>query len=95
MFRLIIAATAIGLSAAAAASTSNVYVERGTAHVRYGDLNLQSHGDRQRLVGRIHRGAQMLCDAPDADPMQLSPAGACYRVAIADGVAQMNGLAHR
>lgn len=95
MFRMIMAVTALGLSTTAAASTSNVYLQSGAAHIRYGDLNLQSHGDRQQLVGRIHRGAQLLCEAPDADPMQLSPAGDCYRVAIANGVSQMNALARR
>jgi UrcA family protein len=93
MFRTIIAAAALGLSTAAAASTSNIYVDDSSAHIRYGDLDLHSSGDRQRLVGRIHRGAQLLCDAPDPDPMQLSPEGTCYRVAIARGVAQMNAIA--
>lgn len=95
MFRTITAAAVLGLSTAAAASASNVYVQNAAAHIRYADLDLQSNGDRQRLVGRIHRGAQILCDAPDADPMQLSPAGACYRVAIAKGVEQMNAIARR
>jgi UrcA family protein len=96
MFRIMLAAAAMVIPAAASATPSTVYLQDNSAHVPYGDLNLRSDGGRQRLVGRIQRAARLLCDAPDADPFAPQPTQKqCLRVAVADGVAQMNAIARR
>jgi UrcA family protein len=98
MKRMIFAAVAIVLSAPAAANTPIVLSDDGViAHVRYGDLNLQSSGDRSKLKGRIRMAAEMLClDANNVNPLAVSPTRAeCYRGAIASGLDQMNELVSR
>jgi UrcA family protein len=96
MFRIMLAVAALAIPAAASANVPAVYLQGESAHVVYGDLNLHSDGDRHRLAGRIRRAAQLLCDAPDPDPLLPEPGhGHCFRVAVADGLAQMNAIAGR
>ena len=95
MFRMIIAAAALTFAASASAN-STVYVKGDSAHILYGDLNLRADNDRQRLVGRIHHAAKLLCDAPDPDPFMPQRSQAdCLRKAMADGSAQMNVIVRR
>lgn len=94
MLSMIIAAAALG-AAASASATPAVYMTGDSAHVRYGDLNLQSGSGRQRLAVRIHHAAELLCDAPHPARLLAQPQAQCFRMALADGVAQMNVISHR
>ncbi len=90
MKRIILAATLSMIAAVASASTPNVYVEGSKAHIRYGDLNLQSDAGRAKLTGRIRVAAQMMC-ADNEDPLTLSPTRTeCLRSIIASGLKAMD-----
>jgi len=97
MTRIVLAAVAaMAIASAAAANTSNVYLQGSSVHVRYGDLDLRSAAGRAQLHGRIHQGAQLLCSDADDDsfPGNLHR-GECYRQVLASGEDQMNRIVRR
>ena len=97
MLRMMIVGAAVLLPAAAFATPSITVSDDGlTARISYRDLNLGSPGDRSMLAGRIQRAASLLCFEPDNLERAIYPARAeCYRIAVANGVAQMNAIAAR
>jgi UrcA family protein len=84
------------LATGASAHSSEVIVTSGTGiHVGYTDLNLRSPAGRARLVGRIRVAAVSLCSDPNIDPLDVRlKRMECYRVAVADGVSQMDNIAN-
>ena len=96
MLRMMIFAAAVLLPTASSATPSITVSDDGlTARISYRDLNLGSPADRSRLSGRIQRAAALLCLEPNSgDPLSMFTTRAeCYRVAIANGVTQMNTIA--
>ena len=96
MTRISIALAAAMLATGASAHSSDVIVTNGTGvHVGYGDLNLHSRAGRAQLLGRIRVAASSLCSDPNIDPLDVRlKRMECYRVAVADGVSQMDNIAH-
>ena len=94
MFRMTIAAAALAFASAASA---NVIVEASpSARVGYDDLDLHSAAGRTRLSGRIESAASGLCTENNVEPLDIKLQQlACYRIAVAGGIAQMNGIASR
>lgn len=97
MFRLTIFALAASLATAASANNSAITIVGGsTAHIGYGDLDLQSHTGRASLTGRIRRAADMICTSDTNQMLPLnSPQQECYRTAVASGVSQMRSISAR
>jgi UrcA family protein len=96
MFRTMIAAAALLASTAASANSPTVFLRGDSAHVRYSDLDLQSHAGRSTMLGRIHRAAQLLCGTSITDASPFEPmGGTCFRVATADGIKKMNAIGGR
>ena len=96
MLRMMILGAAVLLPTAASATSSITVSDDGlTARVSYRDLNLGSPADRSMLTGRIQRAAGLLCFEPDnVDPLtNYLTRAECYRIAVANGVAQMNTIA--
>jgi UrcA family protein len=96
MTRFTIALAATMLASAASAHSSDVIISSGSAvHVSYGGLNLHSRQGRDQLAGRIRGAAAALCNDPNIDPLDVRLKRMdCYRVAVADGVSQMNAIAN-
>jgi UrcA family protein len=96
MISTLLSGAILTLSLGATAPASAVYLQGDYAHVLYGDLDLGSGGDRQRLLQRIEHAAHLVCEAPG--PAPLAPKSSeteCLRLATADGVAQMNMIPPR
>ena len=96
MLRMMILGAAVLLPTASFATPPITVSDDGlTARTSYRDLDLGSPADRSRLTGRIQRAAGLLCLEPNSgDPLSMFTTHAeCYRVAIANGVAQMNAIA--
>jgi UrcA family protein len=92
----VLSAAILTLSLGSTPPASAVYLQGDFAHVLYGDLKLDSGGDRQRLLKRIQHAAHLLCEPPGPAPLlPKSSQTECLRVATADGVAQMNTLTRR
>jgi UrcA family protein len=96
MTRISIALAAAMLATGASAHSSDVIVTGGAGiHVGYADLNLHSSAGRAQLVGRIRVAAASLCNDPNIDPLDVRLKRMdCYRVAVADGVSQMDDIAN-
>ena len=83
-------------ASASAHSPEIVATSDNRAHVAYADLDLSSSAGRTQLTGRIRAAAASLCNDPNIDPLNVHlKRMKCYRVAVADGVSQMNDLANR
>jgi UrcA family protein len=97
MFRMMIGAVALTLPPAVSANSSDVIVQASpTAHVVYGDLNLDTKLGRTKLTGRIRLAANALCIENNIEPLDVKLAQTnCYRMAVASGVGQMDAIAGR
>ena len=93
MTRFMIAALAAVISTTASANVSAIRIDGNTAHIRYGDLNLQSHTGRTQLVDRIRVAASRICTDPSDGVQPFARANECYRVAVANGTQQMSAAA--
>jgi UrcA family protein len=91
----VILAVALGMLPTVASATPSVFVEGAKAHIRYGDLDLQSQAGRAKLTGRIHFAAQMMC-TDNQDALTLSPTRAeCMRSIVSSGLTAMDVLLAR
>ena len=97
MTRISLSLAAALVATTASAHPADVVVTGGSgAHVSYADLDLHSSSGRAQLTGRIHAAAASLCNDPNIDPLDVRLKRThCYRVAVADGISQMNHLANR
>ena len=96
MLRMMIVGAAVLLPAAAFATPSITVADDGlTARISYRDLNPGSPGDRSMPAARNLRAASLLRFEPDnlEGAGSLSARAECYRIAVANGVAQMNAIA--
>ena len=93
MTRFMIAAAATILSTAASAHAPTIRIEGNSAYIGYHDLDLQSHGGRSILAGRIELAARRVCGGLDGGPSLMPYAAHCYRVAIESGLDQMEAIA--
>ena len=85
------------LAAGASAHSPEIVVTSDTrAHVAYADLDLHSSAGQAQLTGRIRAAAASLCNDPNIEPLNVHLKRLeCFRVAVADGVSQMDHLANR
>lgn len=95
MLRMMIAAAVVFVPSAATASAIRLSEDGSTARISYRDLNLGSATGRSKMTVRIRRAADLVClDRFDVDPFLTGPRRAdCYRVAVKNGVEQMNAIA--
>jgi UrcA family protein len=92
MIRIATAALAAIMSTAASANVSAIRIDGESAYVGYGDLDLGSHTGRSQLTGRIHVAASRLCAELRPGVTPLTTTTQCYRVAVQNGVEQMNAI---
>jgi UrcA family protein len=91
MTRTLIAALAALASTAASANTSAIRIQGDSAYVRYRDLNLSSHRDREALVRRIKFAADLVCNPEQFNSFAHADQD-CVRVAVAGGLGQMESI---
>lgn len=98
MIRILTATVAAMLATSASADQSSVIIVDGapTARVSYADLNLQSNAGRLRMTHRIRSAAERMCVNPFYRVSITEPErNDCYRVALADGMTQLEAIARR
>jgi len=86
---LTIFAAAMAMSPSATANINSIRFEGDTAHVAYGDLDIDSSQGRSQLVGRIRKAAERICASYDGSGLSSAQVNQCNRVLIASGIEQI------